>query len=148
MDSSRSALGGITIVAVVRSRSADRSVEVMANRAKELASGVRKWFKKPWEVTGPVSTAEYMDPLPLAQDYRVNAPASQPRRAIVPHAEPEHVFDIKYYVRDTRRAGPKTTIIDVPTNGTFEGTAPTVGKFYTMGQEFPITDEPGDGYQK
>lgn len=120
----------------------------MANRVKGLASGVAKWLKKPWEITGPVSTAEYLDPLPNAGTYRINSPATQPQRAIVPHAEPEHVFDIKYYVRDTRRAPPKSTIIDVPANGTFEGTAPAVGKFFTMGKEFSILDEPGEGYQK
>ncbi|CAM6128251.1 unnamed protein product [Calypogeia fissa] len=120
----------------------------MANRAKGLASGLSKWFKKPWEVTGPVSTQEFKDPMPMAGVYRENSPATQPQRAIIPHAEPEHVFDIKYYVRDTRREPPKVTVMDVPANFEFEGTAPPAGKFFIMGQEFPVTDEPGGGYQK
>lgn len=120
----------------------------MASKAKGLVSGLGKWFKKPWQITGPVSTAEYLDPLPDASDYRVHAPATQPQRAIVPHAEPEHVFDIKYYVRDTRRKPAESTVIDVPANGTFEGTAPAAGKFFTMGKAFSILDEPGEGYQK
>jgi hypothetical protein len=120
----------------------------MANRVKGLATGVFKWFKKPWEVTGPVSGAEYRDPLANADSYRVNSPATQSQRAIVPHAEPERVFDIKYYVRDTRRAPPKVTTAEFPAGGALEGAAPAAGKFYTMGKDYSIEDEPGQGYQK
>lgn len=59
--------------------------------------------KKPWEITGIASTPDYLEYLPPATEYRRFAPGSQPVKAIIPHDVPQHVFDIKYFVRDYRR---------------------------------------------
>ncbi|KAL4441544.1 hypothetical protein ABPG77_002048 [Micractinium sp. CCAP 211/92] len=61
-------------------------------------------IKAPWKYTGPVSSPEYMSHLPRATEYRAVSPASQALRPAVPQAEPDRVYDIKYYVRDDRRA--------------------------------------------
>ncbi|KAL4858640.1 E3 ubiquitin-protein ligase hel2 [Chlorella vulgaris] len=74
---------------------------VLQKVGKALAS---VGIKAPWKYTGPVSGPEYMDHLPKAVNYRAVAPASQPIRAAVPQSEDAYVYDIKYYVRDTRRA--------------------------------------------
>ncbi|GAB4819643.1 hypothetical protein N2152v2_006689 [Parachlorella kessleri] len=67
-------------------------------------------IRPPWAFTGPVSTPEYLNHLPVATEYRKHAPGSQPLRAVVPQAEPDRIYDIKYFVRDTRRAeGPGGT---------------------------------------
>ncbi|KAF6169166.1 hypothetical protein GIB67_038663 [Kingdonia uniflora] len=66
----------------------------------------QRFFKKPWEITGPCSDPEYKLAVPRADEYRVFCPATFPAKAIIPTSEPEHVFDIKYYSRDQRRNRP------------------------------------------
>ncbi|KAH7851083.1 hypothetical protein Vadar_007059 [Vaccinium darrowii] len=79
----------------------------MASTAKSLLQTLRRYIKKPWEITGPVSGPEYMDAVPKATEYRVFCPATVPQQAIVPTSDPETVFDIKYFPRDQRRNRPK-----------------------------------------
>lgn len=74
---------------------------------KALAS-VRNALSKlrvmaPWRITGVASDPEFQPYLPVASDYRTHSPMSQPVRAVVPHADPNLVYDIKYYPRDGRR---------------------------------------------
>ncbi|XP_057467910.1 uncharacterized protein LOC130757207 [Actinidia eriantha] len=78
----------------------------MASAAKSFVHTLRRYIKKPWEITGPVSGPEYMDAVPKATEYRIFCPATVPEKAIVPTSEPETVFDIKYYSRDQRRNCP------------------------------------------
>ncbi|KAK1383528.1 Furry [Heracleum sosnowskyi] len=78
----------------------------MASAAKSLVQTLRKYIKKPWEITGPCSSPEYKLAVPLATDYRLHCPASFPKTAIIPTSDPETVFDIKYFSRDQRRNRP------------------------------------------
>ncbi|KMZ59119.1 hypothetical protein ZOSMA_6G00480 [Zostera marina] len=78
----------------------------MASTAKSLIQSVTKYFKKPWEFTGPCASPEYRLAVPGALEYRLHAPASVPEQAIIPTSDPETVYDIKYYTRDQRRNRP------------------------------------------
>ncbi|KAK2077780.1 hypothetical protein QBZ16_004628 [Prototheca wickerhamii] len=49
------------------------------------------------QITGPLSSPEYMSHLPKAGEYRALAPGSQPLRARVPAAEDDRVYNIKYF---------------------------------------------------
>lgn len=119
------------------------------SKAKGIATGALKFFKKPWQITGPASSPEFLEALPDAADYRKHAPATQPKRVFVPQAEPEHVFDIKYYTRDRRRTPPTTTMLEVsPSEITLEGLPPVAGKWYEAGKLHHFSDNPGEGYQK
>jgi len=80
----------------------------MAQKALAAVKNVIAKFPKikaPWEATGVASGAEYRDYLPLPTQYRIHSPGSQPIKPMVPAANPETVYDIKYYSRDTRREG-------------------------------------------
>eukprot|EP00890_Picochlorum_soloecismus_P004619 jgi/Picsp_1/5158/NSC_02521-R1_protein len=65
----------------------------------------RLGLRAPWQITGPSSSPEYMSHLPKATEYRATSPGSFPTPASVPFAENDRIYDIKYYTRDTRRAG-------------------------------------------
>ncbi|KAF7134630.1 hypothetical protein RHSIM_Rhsim08G0075200 [Rhododendron simsii] len=78
----------------------------MTSAAKSLLQTLRRYIKKPWEITGPVAGPEYMDAVPKATEYRVFCPATVPQKAIIPNSDPETVFDIKYFSRDQRRNRP------------------------------------------
>lgn len=54
----------------------------------------------------PCASPEYASALPKATEYRVFCPATIPQKAIVPTANPDTVFDIKYFTRDQRRNRP------------------------------------------
>eukprot|EP01018_Ginkgo_biloba_P035688 Gb_35689 [translate_table: standard] len=66
-------------------------------------SEAKGWIKKPWEITGPCADPEYLDSVPNALSYRPFSPATPAIRVYIPQAQPERVFDIKYFPRDTRR---------------------------------------------
>ncbi|KAL0350785.1 UNVERIFIED_CONTAM: hypothetical protein Sradi_4227700 [Sesamum radiatum] len=78
----------------------------MASAAKSLIQTLRRYIKKPWEITGPVADPEYRSAVPKATEYRVFCPATVPAKAIVPTSLPETVYDIKYFSRDQRRNRP------------------------------------------
>ncbi|KAI3500674.1 hypothetical protein L1887_36498 [Cichorium endivia] len=78
----------------------------MASAGKSFLQSIRRYIKKPWEITGPCADPEYKSALPLATDYRPFCPATEPAKAIVPTSDPETVFDIKYFSRDQRRNRP------------------------------------------
>ncbi|XP_028763571.1 uncharacterized protein LOC114721854 [Neltuma alba] len=71
-----------------------------------LFQNLKRFFKKPWEITGPCADPEYKSALPGALEYRVFCPATAREKAIVPTSNPETVYDIKYYTRDQRRNRP------------------------------------------
>ncbi|XP_043707582.1 uncharacterized protein LOC122656941 [Telopea speciosissima] len=77
-----------------------------SSASKSLFQSLKKFFKKPWEITGPCASPEYKLAVPDALEYRIYCPASEPLKAIVPTANPETVYDIKYYSRDQRRNRP------------------------------------------
>ncbi|KAM0951374.1 hypothetical protein DsansV1_C03g0024881 [Dioscorea sansibarensis] len=74
--------------------------------AKTFIQSLKRFFKKPWEITGPCSGPEYRDAIPMALEYRRFCPATAPVKAIIPTSDPETVYDIKYYTRDRRRDRP------------------------------------------
>ncbi|KAJ0980171.1 hypothetical protein J5N97_008426 [Dioscorea zingiberensis] len=74
--------------------------------AKSFMQSLKRFFKKPWEITGPCSDPEYREAIPMALEYRRFCPATVPAKAIIPSSDPETVFDIKYYTRDRRRDRP------------------------------------------
>uniref|UniRef100_A0A5B7BH94 Furry n=1 Tax=Davidia involucrata TaxID=16924 RepID=A0A5B7BH94_DAVIN len=78
----------------------------MAAAAKSLVQTLKRYIKKPWEITGPCADPEYKSAVPNAIEYRVFCPATVPVKAIVPSSNPETVYDIKYYSRDQRRNRP------------------------------------------
>eukprot|EP00775_Hariotina_reticulata_P003065 gene3065-3345_t len=71
----------------------------MSNFLTSLFKGI----KKPWQITGIASTADYLDYLPSASEYRKHSPGNQPVKAQIPHDVPQYVFNTRYYVRDYRR---------------------------------------------
>ncbi|XP_042498452.1 uncharacterized protein LOC122076899 [Macadamia integrifolia] len=77
-----------------------------SSATKSLFQSLKKFFKKPWEITGPCASPEYKNALPGALEYRVFCPATEPQKAIVPTSNPETVYDIKYFSRDQRRNRP------------------------------------------
>ncbi|XP_073309537.1 uncharacterized protein [Primulina huaijiensis] len=79
----------------------------MASTVKSLLQTLRRYVKKPWEITGPASHPEYLSAVPKATEYRVYCPATVPSQAIVPSSLPETVYDIKYFSRDQRRNRPQ-----------------------------------------
>ncbi|KAJ8506754.1 hypothetical protein OPV22_007640 [Ensete ventricosum] len=78
----------------------------MASAVKSLVQSLKRYMKKPWEITGPCSDPEYRSAVPMATEYRRFCPATAPAKACIPTSEPETVFDIKYYTRDRRRSRP------------------------------------------
>eukprot|EP00262_Sarcandra_glabra_P000071 TRINITY_DN10096_c0_g2_i1.p1 TRINITY_DN10096_c0_g2~~TRINITY_DN10096_c0_g2_i1.p1 ORF type:complete len:146 (+),score=13.53 TRINITY_DN10096_c0_g2_i1:58-438(+) len=77
-----------------------------ASASKSLFQTLKKYFKKPWEITGPCADPEYKHAVPTALEYRRFCPATPNAQACVPSSDPETVFDIKYYTRDQRRNRP------------------------------------------
>ncbi|KAH6774596.1 furry [Perilla frutescens var. hirtella] len=100
----------------------------MASGAKSLVQTLRRYIKKPWEITGPVAHPEYLPSVPKATEYRVFCPATVPGKAIVPTSLPETVYDIKYFTRDQRRNRPpikrtvlkKADVVRMKTEKTFD----------------------------
>ncbi|KAK8555766.1 hypothetical protein V6N13_069848 [Hibiscus sabdariffa] len=74
--------------------------------SSSIFQSLKRYIKKPWEITGPCADPEYRSALPKATEYRVRCPATTLQKPIVPTSDPETVFDIKYYTRDQRRDRP------------------------------------------
>ncbi|KDP31360.1 hypothetical protein JCGZ_11736 [Jatropha curcas] len=81
--------------------------------ASSLLQTLKRFIKKPWEITGPCADPEYRSAIPSPLEYRVHCPATPKIKPIVPTSDPETVYDIKYYTRDQRRNRPpiKRTIL-------------------------------------
>ncbi|GMH20354.1 hypothetical protein Nepgr_022195 [Nepenthes gracilis] len=74
--------------------------------ARSWVEALKRYFKAPWKITGPVASPEYKSALPKATEYRLFCPATVPEKAIIPTSDPETVYDIKYFSRDQRRNRP------------------------------------------
>ncbi|KAK9118344.1 hypothetical protein Scep_016437 [Stephania cephalantha] len=87
-----------------------------ATAAQSLFQSLRRFLKKPWEITGPCADPEYKHSVPSALEYRIFCPATVNQKAIIPTSNPETVFDIKYYTRDQRRNRPprRVTVLKKP----------------------------------
>ncbi|KAF3438055.1 hypothetical protein FNV43_RR20811 [Rhamnella rubrinervis] len=81
-----------------------------------LFQSLKRYIKKPWEITGPCADPEYKSALPGALEYRVECPATVKVQACVPTSDPETVYDIKYFTRDQRRNRPpiRRTVLKKP----------------------------------
>ncbi|KAJ6844782.1 uncharacterized protein M6B38_293860 [Iris pallida] len=81
--------------------------------AKSFLQTLRKYVKKPWEITGPCADPEYRLAVPMATEYRPYCPATEPAKAVIPTSDPSTVFDIVYHTRDQRRNRPpkKRTVL-------------------------------------
>ncbi|XP_022994128.1 uncharacterized protein LOC111489956 [Cucurbita maxima] len=88
----------------------------MAKASSSLFQTLKRYIKKPWEITGPCADSEYRSAVPSALEYRLFCPATTKQKPIVPTSNPETVFDIKYYSRDQRRNRPpiRCTILKKP----------------------------------
>lgn len=77
---------------------------------------LKRFIKKPWEITGPCADPEYKSALPLAVEYRLSCPATVKEKPIIPNSLPETVYDIKYFTRDQRRNRPpiRRTVLKKP----------------------------------
>ncbi|KAL1154971.1 hypothetical protein V6Z11_A09G279900 [Gossypium hirsutum] len=76
----------------------------MASKASSsISQTLKRYIKKPWEVTGPCADPEYKNALPKATEYRIRCPATNLQKPIVPTSDPETVFDIKYYAPDVEK---------------------------------------------
>ncbi|GAV74850.1 hypothetical protein CFOL_v3_18330 [Cephalotus follicularis] len=80
--------------------------KAVSSAASSLIQTLKRYMKKPWEITGPCAHPEYRSSVPGALEYRVCCPATTKLQAIVPTSNPETVYDIKYYTRDQRRNRP------------------------------------------
>ncbi|KAF4382101.1 hypothetical protein F8388_001246 [Cannabis sativa] len=78
----------------------------VSSATSSLIQTLKRYFKKPWEITGPCASPEYRLAVPNALEYRLECPATTKLQACVPTSDPETVFDIKYYSRDQRRNRP------------------------------------------
>ncbi|CAN1138033.1 hypothetical protein LINPERPRIM_LOCUS23242 [Linum perenne] len=81
--------------------------------ASSFLQTLRRYIKKPWEITGPCADPEYRTAIPKAVEYRLQCPATTTLQPIIPNSDPETVFDIKYHIRDQRRNRPpiKRTVL-------------------------------------
>ena len=78
----------------------------MAKPASSIFQNLKRYFKKPWEITGPCTDPEYKSALAGALEYRIFCLATAKEKACVPTSDPETVYDIKYFSRDQRRNRP------------------------------------------
>ena len=103
-------------------------------------------------ITGPVSSPDYLSHLARAPEFRGVAPTSFPVRASVPYAEPDRVYDTKYYTRDMRRSELNTRV--ARRTWTNEGAGGAVaardasrtGGVYKWGEYKSILDVENDGF--
>ncbi|BAT76511.1 hypothetical protein LR48_Vigan01g272600 [Vigna angularis] len=74
--------------------------------SNSLVQTLKRYIKKPWEITGPCADPEYRSAVPLATEYRLQCPATTKEKPCIPNSLPETVYDIKYFSRDQRRNRP------------------------------------------
>ena len=92
------------------------TVMAASSTFKSVFQNLKRFFKKPWEITGPCSDPEFRPSLPRALEYRPFCPATPNQKACIPSSNPETVYDIKYFTRDQRRNRPpiRRTILKKP----------------------------------
>lgn len=115
-------------------------------------------IKAPWKITGVASTAEFRDYMPLAGEMRKHAPASQPVRAMVPQAETDRIYDIRYSNRDSRREhmlvggtnkvtiAQQSILVPTPTSTPVDGVPALPGVRHRWGKNKALLDYDNNGY--
>mmetsp|Transcript_10705 Transcript_10705/g.29723 ORF Transcript_10705/g.29723 Transcript_10705/m.29723 type:complete len:123 (+) Transcript_10705:1765-2133(+) len=115
-------------------------------------SNLLKSLRAPWAITGPVSSPDYVSHLARAPEFRGIAPSSFPVRASVPYAEPDRVYDIKYYTRDMRRSELNTRVTrrtwtnEEAAGAVVASDASRPGGVYKWGEYKSILDVENDGF--
>jgi hypothetical protein len=116
-----------------------------------------KKMSKPWEVTGPTASPEFLESQSLALEYRKFAPASHPVRPILENARPDRIYNIAYYPHDLRRLVVVKEKTVQPVAAMVAAAAAinkglllpmTPGKIWIMGKACHLNDTPGGGYTK
>ncbi|CAM6044122.1 unnamed protein product [Sphagnum compactum] len=114
-----------------------------------------KKMSKPWEVTGPTASPEFLESQSLALEYRKFPPASHPVRAILENSRPDRIYNIAYYPHDLRRLVVKEKTVQpvaamVAAAAINKGSLlpMTPGKIWIMGKACHLNDTPGGGYTK
>jgi hypothetical protein len=112
-----------------------------------------KKMSKPWEVTGPTASPEFLESQSLALEYRKFEPGSYPVRAILENTRPDRIYNIAYYPHDLRRpvVGKEKTVQPVAAMGAAAINKGlllpmTPGKIWIMGKFCHLNDNPGGGY--
>jgi hypothetical protein len=113
-----------------------------------------KKMSKPWEVTGPTASPEFLESQSLALEYRKFAPASHPVRPILENARPDRIYNIEYYPHDRRRLVVVKEKTVQPVAAKVAAAAlnkglllpMTPGKIWIMGKACHLNDTPGGGY--
>eukprot|EP00243_Klebsormidium_subtile_P004732 TRINITY_DN18889_c0_g1_i1.p1 TRINITY_DN18889_c0_g1~~TRINITY_DN18889_c0_g1_i1.p1 ORF type:complete len:153 (+),score=6.56 TRINITY_DN18889_c0_g1_i1:62-460(+) len=121
---------------------AQKATSFLSNLTKSLR------IKPPWKITGPAAGQEYLESVPDAGEYRKWGPGTAPKRVYIPHSEPDHVYNIKYYERDSRRQPRTRSIVqfDPKEMAAIEAEKaelpPTPGRYYgeTWGRRVPLND--------
>merc|ERR1719359_1692136 len=80
----------------------------MAGAGSGLLASVQRALSQvplnPLRVTGPLASKDWHSAdLPVEQ-YRLQTPGTPRQTPMVPHAEPDEVYDIKYFTRDAKRS--------------------------------------------
>ncbi|KAH9573401.1 hypothetical protein CY35_02G207000 [Sphagnum magellanicum] len=118
-----------------------------------------KKMSKPWEVTGPTASPEFLESQSLALEYRKFAPASHPVRPILENTRPDRIYNIAYYPHDLRRlvvvkektVQPVAAMVAAATAAAINKgllLPMTPGKIWIMGKACHLNDTPGGGYTK
>ncbi|KAF7128981.1 hypothetical protein RHSIM_Rhsim10G0047800 [Rhododendron simsii] len=126
----------------------------MASAAKSIIQTLRRYIKKPWEITGPCVDLENKPALPKAIEYRVFCPATAPAKALIPNSDPDTVYHIEYYSCDRRRSRPPvrcTMLRKADVEGMMRGKSFDADDFprpYLPAKVEEDDDVVGGGYQK
>ncbi|KAG1368652.1 hypothetical protein COCNU_14G011200 [Cocos nucifera] len=64
------------------------AASLSSSAAKSFCHSFKRFFKAPWEITGPCADPEYRIALPKATEYRRFSPATAPAKACVPPTTP------------------------------------------------------------
>ena len=97
-----------------------------------------------------MSSPDYASHLSRAPEFRGIAPTSFPVRASVPYAEPDRVYDIKYFTRDERRSELNTKVTrrawTADGGASAAKDASRTGGVYKWGEYKSILDVENDGF--
>ncbi|KAK9676274.1 hypothetical protein RND81_11G065900 [Saponaria officinalis] len=78
-------------------------MSTLKTAATTVVQTLKRHLKAPWEITGPCASPEYKSAVPKATEYRPFFPATEPQHAIIPTANTDTFFDIKYFPPDVQK---------------------------------------------
>ena len=149
-----------------------------SNIFSHILSEAGKFAKLPWKAQGPLAAKDWLPSLAPAGEYRPITPATISKiKPLIPHAEPENVYNINYFKRERRRgesthtfelvdphaplstsaasapgqtpeAEPSESPPTVPSESPGDDLPPTPGKYYKYGYKVHLNDVQGGGYCK